>query len=351
MRPAAVMGAVYRATLRELLRDEWRDPVRQVALSRTLEALACFAQRPPMNAGSTNGLTHVVGAGLAGLAAAVVLAGAGRRVRLYEASGHAGGRCRSYFDAELGCRIDNGNHLLLTGNRSTLDYLERIGARGTLDGPEDAVFPFFDATTGRRWQLRPNRGRLPWWILQRSRRVPQTHTPPITSRRYCCAAPIRGQRSSDVLDPQPAAFRPAVGAACRRCAEHRRRRRIGAALLADPLPRRSGAALRHAGRWCRAMAFPRPLSIRRSRPCGGTAPSFHFGARLRAFDFAADRVSILRFDSGPVELPAEDAVILATPARSPPALCPVSRCPTSIRRSSTRISAVQHLPDRRCSSA
>jgi phytoene synthase len=37
MRPAAVMGAVYRATLRELLRRGWRDPGAPVALSRTLK--------------------------------------------------------------------------------------------------------------------------------------------------------------------------------------------------------------------------------------------------------------------------------------------------------------------------
>jgi len=37
MRPAAVMAAVYRATLRELLRNQWRDPARQNALSRTLK--------------------------------------------------------------------------------------------------------------------------------------------------------------------------------------------------------------------------------------------------------------------------------------------------------------------------
>ncbi len=37
MRPAAVMGTVYRATLRELLRGEWRDPAARVALSRTLK--------------------------------------------------------------------------------------------------------------------------------------------------------------------------------------------------------------------------------------------------------------------------------------------------------------------------
>ena len=34
MRPAALMSAVYRATLRELLRGGWRDPAARVALSR-----------------------------------------------------------------------------------------------------------------------------------------------------------------------------------------------------------------------------------------------------------------------------------------------------------------------------
>ncbi len=105
---------------------------------QTAQALAGAAPRSVMNGGSTAaGLVHVVGAGLAGLAAAVALAVKGRRVRLYEASDHAGGRCRSYFDPELGCRIDNGNHLLLAGNRRALDYLEQIGARDTLEGPPE----------------------------------------------------------------------------------------------------------------------------------------------------------------------------------------------------------------------
>ncbi|TDI58753.1 MAG: FAD-binding protein, partial [Alphaproteobacteria bacterium] len=56
---------------------------------------------------------HVIGAGLAGLAAAVRLAAAGQKVFLYEAAGHAGGRCRSFDDAAIGRRIDNGNHLIL----------------------------------------------------------------------------------------------------------------------------------------------------------------------------------------------------------------------------------------------
>jgi hydroxysqualene dehydroxylase len=127
-----------------------------------------------MKAGPDRGRVHVVGAGLAGLAAAVRLAAEGRSVRLYEAGSHAGGRCRSYFDAELGCRIDNGNHLLLASNHAALDYLERIGALATLDGPPQAAFPFIDAATEQRWMLRPNRGVLPWWILRAKTRIPET---------------------------------------------------------------------------------------------------------------------------------------------------------------------------------
>src|SRR6266404_5492128 len=135
------------------------------------QALAGAASRPLLTP-MASGIVHIVGAGLAGLAAAVRLAGAGRKVVLHEASGHAGGRCRSYFDTELGCRIDNGNHLLLSGNHAALDYLERVGALGTLEGPSKAIFPFIDAATGQRWTVEPNRGPVPWWILQENRRVP-----------------------------------------------------------------------------------------------------------------------------------------------------------------------------------
>ena len=117
---------------------------------------------------------HIVGAGLAGLSAAVTLAAAGRCVTLYEAGPAAGGRCRSYHDRELGCRIDNGNHLLLSGNLATMAYLVRIGAAGTLAGPAAPLFPFVDVATGAHWTVAPSRGRIPWWIFLRGRRVPGT---------------------------------------------------------------------------------------------------------------------------------------------------------------------------------
>ncbi len=78
---------------------------------------------------------YVVGGGLAGLSAATVLASRGVAVELVEAAGQAGGRCRSYFDAALGSVIDNGNHLVLSGNHAVRDYLARIGAKDALTGP------------------------------------------------------------------------------------------------------------------------------------------------------------------------------------------------------------------------
>src|SRR5476651_967849 len=117
---------------------------------------------------------HIVGAGLAGLAAATRLSAAGVKVTLHESANQAGGRCRSYHDPALDMMIDNGNHLVLSGNASALAYLEDIGARDHLIGPPHAAFPFIDLATNERWTLRPNDGLVPWWIFDRRRRVPGT---------------------------------------------------------------------------------------------------------------------------------------------------------------------------------
>ena len=57
------------------------------------------------------------------------------RAIVYEATDQAGGRCRSYHDPALGITIDNGNHLLLSGNQAALGYLDTIGAGDRLFGP------------------------------------------------------------------------------------------------------------------------------------------------------------------------------------------------------------------------
>jgi squalene-associated FAD-dependent desaturase len=71
----------------------------------------------------------VVGAGFAGLSAAVRLAAAGVRVLVLEARGRLGGRATAFEDRETGHRVDNGQHVLAGCYHETLRFLDAIGAR------------------------------------------------------------------------------------------------------------------------------------------------------------------------------------------------------------------------------
>lgn len=98
----------------------------------------------------------VIGAGLAGLSAALALADAGWEVELHEAAGQAGGRCRSWWDPTLNAKIDNGSHLLVGGNAHAFGFLRRIGAVDSLvPGPQR--LRMMDLTSGERWQTAPLR--------------------------------------------------------------------------------------------------------------------------------------------------------------------------------------------------
>lgn len=69
----------------------------------------------------------VVGAGFAGLSAAVRIADAGRSVVLVEATSKGGGRSRSFPDGRSGFELDNGQHLLMGCYRETLAFLRTLG--------------------------------------------------------------------------------------------------------------------------------------------------------------------------------------------------------------------------------
>src|SRR5438105_12594876 len=117
---------------------------------------------------------HIIGAGISGLSAAVRLANGGYRVAVHEATQQAGGRCRSYFDAATNLTIDNGNHLLLSGNRHAIAYARSIGTEAGLVGPRRAQFSFLDLNTDQRWQLDLGDSRIPTWLFDKTRRVPDT---------------------------------------------------------------------------------------------------------------------------------------------------------------------------------
>lgn len=265
-----------------------------------------------MTPGAQSGRAHVIGAGLAGLAAAVDLTDAGYPVSLYESGTHAGGRCRSFLDAELGVRIDNGNHLLLSGNTAALAYIDKIGALDTFERPDDAAIPFVDLATDERWTIRPSRGAIPWWVLRASRRVSGTR-----ARDYLAGWRLRRAGPDDtvaaVLEPDSLLYRrlwqPLTVAALNTAADEASATLLSR-IVAETLGR--GAAA------CRPLVPHDGLSESLVDPAlaflSRRGADIRFGARLKALQHDGRRVTGLVFDDAVMSFPAEDVAILAVPA-------------------------------------
>jgi hydroxysqualene dehydroxylase len=265
-------------------------------------------------------VVHVVGAGLAGLPAAVRLVQNGYPIALYEAAQQAGGRCRSFFDRTLGRVIDNGNHLLVSGNHSALAYLDTIGASDSLIGPKDAAFPFVDLASGQRWVVRPNRGRVPFWVLLPSRRVPGARLGAYLATWRLARA---GQRDTvaDCLRTEDLLWRRFWSP-------------LATAVLNTP-PKTGSARLLWAALWesfAQGAAGCRPLIARASLAASLVDPALNFlhrhgatvafGQRLRAIAFEDRRVRSLDFGQRRIELGPSDQVILALPPGQATALLP-----------------------------
>jgi hydroxysqualene dehydroxylase len=87
----------------------------------------------------------VIGAGVAGLAAASALAESGRRVIVLEARGRLGGRATAFTDRETGEPVDNGQHVLFGCYRETFRFLRRIGAEANVAVQPSLKVPYLDA--------------------------------------------------------------------------------------------------------------------------------------------------------------------------------------------------------------
>lgn len=74
----------------------------------------------------------IIGAGFAGLSAAVWLAEAGFTVLVLERRGHLGGRAYSFQDPATGDVVDNGQHLFMGCYDNTIAFLEKIGCLNRL---------------------------------------------------------------------------------------------------------------------------------------------------------------------------------------------------------------------------
>ena len=272
---------------------------------------------------------HIIGAGISGLAAAVRLANANYRVHVHEATQQAGGRCRSYFDAATNLTIDNGNHLLLSGNRHAVAYARSIGTEAGLVGPKRAQFPFVDLTTGQRWQLDLGDGRLPLWVFDQARRVPDTGL-----LDYLALMPLIWAAPSK-LDGDAI---PCKGTLYQRLVQPL----LLAALNVDPPEGSAGLAgavvretLLAGGLACRPLIAREGLSAVLVEPAvkllQGKGADIRFGNELRAFGMSADSVGELKFGDDTVAIQSGDAVVLAVPPRPAAALLPGLKTPTKFR--------------------
>ena len=254
---------------------------------------------------------HIIGAGLAGLSAAVRLNAVGRHAVVHEATAFAGGRCRSYHDASLGMTIDNGNHLLLSGNRAALEYLRSIDAEHRLAGPPAAEFFFVDLASSERWTLRFNDGPIPFWVFDPGRRVPGTRALDYAPMARLLWPPA-GKTVGEVISCEGTVYRRLVAPL------------LLAALNIDPpqgSARLAAAVIRETlavgGRACRPLIAREGLGSTLVEPAlaflqrrGTTVRMEH---QLRSMRFGRERVDTLYFGGDSIALEADDAVILAVP--------------------------------------
>ncbi len=272
---------------------------------------------------------HVIGGGLAGLSAATVLAERGVRVILSEAAAQAGGRCRSYVDPQLDMMIDNGNHLVLSGNRAVMTYLKRLGTQDRLAGPDSADLAFMDLRDGTRWRLRPNDGPLAWWVFAPNRRVPGTG-PADYLPLAALLARHPGMRIDQVLKPRGVLWErllePFFLAALNTEAV------AGSADLAGAIVRET---LAKGGQACRpriahptlAAAFVEPaLDYLKAK-----GAQVRLGRRLKSIEAEGDTVRTLEFGDGAVVLGPDDRAILAVPPNHAQALLPGLDAPNEFR--------------------
>jgi len=222
---------------------------------------------------------HIVGAGLAGLAAAMAGLEGGAEIRVYEATPLAGGRCRSYDDPILDRRIDTGTHLVLGANRAVLGYLDRLGARDRMIEIVPAAYAFLDLASGRRWTVRAS-------------------LPGLVSALHPVAIAALN------TEPREASWKLMLAVFARLLRERDRRpwiarSGIGEALV-DPAVRRLGDRLA-------------------------------LGTRLTGLEMVEERVTGLVFGGHRVALGTDDAVILAVPPAIAAGLVPGLTVPTEFR--------------------
>ena len=243
------------------------------------------------------------------------------QVRIIDAAARAGGRCRSYHDPGLDMTIDNGNHLVLSGNMAVARFLERCGGTGdgALIGPPHADYAFADLATGQRWTVRISDGHMPFWIFDRAHRVPGTSPKDylplgrlLLAQRGTVASHVTtdGAVWERMLEPILLAAlntTPAEGSA-----------RLVARILRETMAR-GGRAM------CPRIAAPTLDAVFVEPACRALTArgsEMILGQRLRTLTFATNRVQSLDWGSEEEIVDDECVIVIAVPPWIATALIP-----------------------------
>lgn len=247
-----------------------------------------------------NGVIHVVGAGMAGLAAAHALATQGRLVTLHESTPGAGGRARALPDG-----TDNGTHALIGANRAALGFLDAIGARQFWLEPEPDGLPVLDLAdnSARLVSLSP----FGWW---RANRRPPGVTLGAVLAMAGMALPGEDRTIAESMRAHPAFLRgfvdPLVIAALNTPSAEASSQRLGQVLrrLGAPGATRLLVARRGLGP---DLVEPALAAL----AVAGAA--YRPGHRLRGLSQEGGRATALLFQDTETPLAPDDRVILALP--------------------------------------
>jgi squalene-associated FAD-dependent desaturase len=241
----------------------------------------------------------------------------------------AGGRCRSYHDEAIGLQIDNGTHIVLSGNRAILDYARTIGSSGGLHRPDKAAFPFVDLENGERWAVEFNDSRFPSWLFDKTKRVPQTGV--VDYLPLARLAFASGDRPiGDLIDcsgPLYRRFLEPLMLAALNTAPQEGSSKLAAALIRETIAR--------GGEHCRPLLARDGLGPVFVTPAldylRGRGVEVGFGDELTALEHSAGRIRGLKLSRGDVALGPADAVVLAVPPNAAARLVPGLRAPNEYR--------------------
>lgn len=271
------------------------------------------------------GKIYVIGAGMAGLSCAVECTKAGQSVVMYEASQYAGGRCRSFKDEQLGCLIDNGNHLLIGANTATKNYLDDISSRDRISEITPAKFPFIQPATGERWAIKPGAPYFPMWLLAANRRIPRS-----TPFNYLTVFKLWRSKDKDTVeqvigknDPlYDKLWQPMSRAILNTDANEASAKLLWEVIKLSFL---KGEAA------CRPIIFEKGLSAALVDPALNYLKThdvvINYKSRLRKINYTNQYLANIEFSKRKLEIKKDDALVLAVPPDSCSELWPEANPP------------------------